>query len=875
MPSKRKTHSNPPSTKQKKPKNINEQVPEPEADFVEEPVIINNSSDDNEEEELVEVTDFAPKPRARSKNSNRIIQNVEVKDEEYEGDCLFTSEAVPDDEARAKWPHRYLDKKVNKKVGVPKIVKSNDDEEEEPIPARHHFTQAKVDGQIYNLFDDAYVKADADEDAYICKIVELFESEDGSLHFTAQWFYRAKDTVIGELDNLIDEKCIFFSEVKDDNPLNCLLRKLNIVKVSSKADSEYKKNVRDTCDYYFEMMYSLPYTSFVNLSDDGPTHGNEINLSASTDSDGAVETSEAASVADNADMVLMDIYAGCGGMSTGLCLGASRGGVKLTTKWAIDTNEYACASLRLNHPETQVRNEPAEDFLSLLKEWYQLCASYSLVGDSSLDQHMGLATKEDGEVISGENNEDEEEEEDNGDDGEVYEVDEILEICYGDPRKNKETGLHFKISWKGYGPEHNTWEPLDCLSGCPEKLKEFVVQGFKSKLLPLPGDVDVICGGPPCQGVSGFNRFRNVENPLADEKNKQLIVFMDIVAFLKPKFVLMENVVDIIKFKDAYLGRYALARLVGMGYQVRMGMMAAGCYGLPQFRMRVFLWGGLSTEKLPQYALPSHKVVMRGVVPVKFESNMVAYEEGHKTVLKKELLLEDAISDLPPVENNEKRDEMPYNGDPKTCFQHFIRLKKEVMLGSNAENLGLNEVLYDHRPLQLNDDDHQRVCQIPVKKGANFRDLGGVHVGPDNKVAWDPDVERVYLPSGKPLIPDYAMTFVGGTSTKPFGRLWWDETVPTVTTRAQPHNHCILHPTQNRVLTIRENARLQGFPDYYKLIGPIKQRYMQVGNAVAVPVARALGYSLALAFKGDIDNEPLVTLPSNFYNDELISPSQS
>ena len=89
----------------------------------------------------------------------------------------------------------------------------------------------------------------------------------------------------------------------------------------------------------------------------------------------------------------------------------------------------------------------------------------------------------------------------------------------------------------------------------------------------------------------------------------------------------------------------------------------------------------------------------------------MAYEEGHKVVLKKEILLGDALSNLPPVENNEKRDEMPYNGEPETAFQRFIRLKKEVMLGSTGANLqGLNEVLYDHRPLQLNVDDYQRVC---------------------------------------------------------------------------------------------------------------------------------------------------------------------
>ncbi|KAB2047277.1 hypothetical protein E1A91_A13G033900v1 [Gossypium mustelinum] len=147
------------------------------------------------------------------------------------------------------------------------------------------------------------------------------------------------------------------------------------------------------------------------------------------------------------------------------------------------------------------------------------------------------------------------------------------------------------------------------------------------------------------------------------------------------------------------------------------------------------------------------------------------------------------------------------------------------------------------------------------------RDFPGVIVNSGNKVEWDPNVERVYLESGKPLVPDYAMSFVGGSSSKPFARLWWDETVPTVVTRAEPHNQAILHPVQDRVLSIRENARLQRFPDYYKLFGPVKERYIQVGNAVAVPVSRALGYALGLAYQGVVSNdEPLTKLPPRFPN---------
>jgi len=87
-----------------------------------------------------------------------------------------------------------------------------------------------------------------------------------------------------------------------------------------------------------------------------------------------------------------------------------------------------------------------------------------------------------------------------------------------------------------------------------------------------------------------------VDNPLKDPKNQQLVVFMDIVEFLKPKYVLMENVVDILKMSGGVLGYYAIGRLVSINYQARLGILAAGSFGVPQCRMRVFLWGAHPTE---------------------------------------------------------------------------------------------------------------------------------------------------------------------------------------------------------------------------------------------------------------------------------------
>uniref|UniRef100_A0A5B6YUM1 DNA (cytosine-5-)-methyltransferase n=1 Tax=Davidia involucrata TaxID=16924 RepID=A0A5B6YUM1_DAVIN len=203
-------------------------------------------------------------------------------------------------------------------------------------------------------------------------------------------------------------------------------------------------------------------------------------------------------------------------------------------------------------------------------------------------------------------------------------------------------------------------------------------------------------------------------------------------------------------------------------------------------------------------------------------------------------------------------------------------------------------VLYDHRPLPLYGDDYLRVSRIPRRKGANFRDLPGIVVGDDNVVRRDPAMEPILMPSGKPWVPDYAINFCGGKSTRPFARLWWDETVATVLCRPDPHSQVILHPEQDRVLTVRECARLQGFPDYYEFCGDVKERqvalgdstqvsfqliqplgYCQVGNAVAVPVARALGYALGMAAQKLSGDEPLTTLPPKFSHSTTIQLLQS
>ncbi|XP_074270247.1 DNA (cytosine-5)-methyltransferase CMT2-like isoform X2 [Silene latifolia] len=730
-------------------------------------------------------------------------------------------------------------------------LSGNDKEEDEPIlNVKCHYVQAEVNGKVFHLGDCALIRGDGKQ-KHIGRIIEFLRTMEDDDYFRVQWFYKPEDTVMKKETSFHDKKRIFYSTIENDNMLDCIISKLNVTQIS--PELKFDLSSLPPSDYYYDMEYCLDYSTFRNLPRDNCAMNSEM---ASVDCLDPVLSVANPPVLENGSICetynLLDLYAGCGAMSTGLCIGARHSGVNLVTRWAIDLDSPACKSIQLNHSETQVRNEAAEDFLELLKHWEKLCKKFVKEDTESQFPPADILPDLPENKADAHSDSDEAPEE--------LEVSSLLDICYGDSDGSGKQELKFKVRWKGYGPDDDTWEPIEGLSNCQELIQDFVINGFKRKLLPLPGDVDVICGGPPCQGISGYNRFRCVDDPLSDERNRQLIVFMDIVDYLKPKFVLMENVTDILRFDKGSLGRYALSRLVHMRYQARVGIIAAGCYGVPQFRLRAFFWGALPSEELPQFPLPTHDVVVRYWPPAEFERNLVGYEEGQQTPeLEDAVLLGDAISDLPVVTNFQNLDEMPYRRPPETEFQKYIRSNNCGCTSKSEE-----PVLYDHRPFQLFEDDYIRVCKIPQKKGANFRDLPGLIVGDDNVVRRDPSFKTLLLPSGKPMVPEYALTFEQGKSKRPFARLWWDETMPTIVTAPNCHCQALLHPEQDRVLTIRECARLQGFPDSFRLWGTVKQRYRQVGNAVAIPVAKALGYALGMASQKATGKEALLTLPPKF-----------
>ncbi|KAL3627028.1 hypothetical protein CASFOL_028391 [Castilleja foliolosa] len=184
----------------------------------------------------------------------------------------------------------------------------------------------------------------------------------------------------------------------------------------------------------------------------------------------------------------------------------------------------------------------------------------------------------------------------------AYVVDKILDICYGDPNK-KESGLYFKSGlFSRYVGKATKKRMTHGLGNCKEKMKEFVSQVHEAKAIPLP-----------------------------DEKN------------------------------HGQLTRYAVGRLVSMDYQARLGIMATGAYGVPQCRMRFFLWGATPTERFPQFPLPTHKTLKKGVVINEFKECIVGHQNENAELLEP-VLLGEVISDLPSkVTNDSTMDQMPYD----------------------------------------------------------------------------------------------------------------------------------------------------------------------------------------------------------------------
>lgn len=329
------------------------------------------------------------------------------------------------------------------------------------------------------------------------------------------------------------------------------------------------------------------------------------------------------------------------------------------------------------------------------------------------------------------------------------------------------------------------------------------IEELEQRKRKLP-NVDLLAGGPPCQGFCSINPNRNENDP----RNSLVDAFLHVVSILKPNAVLIENVTGLLSLAKGYAINKIENRLIALGYQVSYKVLQAAHYGVPQSRWRLFVVG----YKRGHFSFPepTHEA---SITP-----NFVRGRELTFTIKSKDLFSNilnkntvwDAISDLPSLINGGGLPEVPYDQQSQTDYQ-IARRQHSTML-------------HNHVVKKLQCVNLQRVSALPSER-MNWTDLPEGLMPENLKRMREKYKGRV------------------GSKTR-FQRLRKSGLFSTIVTSPDPYWGAFIHPEQNRVISVREAARAQSFDDDIKFYGSLNSQYRQIGNAVPPLLATAIGEKL-------------------------------
>ena len=333
-------------------------------------------------------------------------------------------------------------------------------------------------------------------------------------------------------------------------------------------------------------------------------------------------------------------------------------------------------------------------------------------------------------------------------------------------------------------------------------------------------DIDLVCGGPPCQGYSGIGHRRSFSLHKVEIPSNHLFHEMiRIISFIKPKLFLFENVQGLVNSrwtKDGEKGEIfhdVLTSFISIsGYIVRWQLVHAKDYSIPQNRPRLLVVGVRSDiiNSIPEpefgtFNLPKASAIRDGLLPSPVNNPPNP---------------EEALGDLVDPLYLGKKATTFYIHEPKNDFQVQMRTTPSGLLLKQGDLLSEQEYS-QHTP---------RIIE-------KFR----------------------YMLEHNGEIPTEMRTKKFSQRVIPRK---WGTSGPNITATSLPEDY--VHYEQPRALTVREWARLQTFPDWYYFSGPRTTggrrragdpdqgiwdrdvpKYTQIGNAVPVFLARAVGKHFA------------------------------
>jgi DNA (cytosine-5)-methyltransferase 1 len=356
------------------------------------------------------------------------------------------------------------------------------------------------------------------------------------------------------------------------------------------------------------------------------------------------------------------------------------------------------------------------------------------------------------------------------------------------------------------------------------------------------GELDLVAGGPPCPTFSlvGRSKINSLDGRLNTEDERHLLYeeFLRFVDYYQPKAFLMENVEGMLSAENDQgepVVEIIKDQISVIGYNVRVQLLDAADFGVPQHRSRLFFVGNRLNAENPDMAQwrthrePKNEREKK----IKFKRNPedligknqstlggFAEEEDepvfpsfapNRANRRPWNTVADAILDLPPVSPDgtvPPTKAETYEIGPVSEYQHWVR------------DLPENEDWEDMELLN-----HE--C-----RGHNMRDLTLYKLLGEGVSYIIGDIPEEHQPYRSDIFPDKLK------KQNP------EEPSTTIVAHLYKDGHMFIHPREARSLTVREAARLQSFKDSFEFPVARTHAFKQVGNAVPPLLAQALGTAI-------------------------------
>ena len=319
-------------------------------------------------------------------------------------------------------------------------------------------------------------------------------------------------------------------------------------------------------------------------------------------------------------------------------------------------------------------------------------------------------------------------------------------------------------------------------------------------------EIDIIVGGPPCQGFS----LIGLRDP-SDQRSQLIFEFRRWVRELKPKYFVMENVPGMLSAEKGKWVSVLMRQLESDGYRVSPPtVLNAAEFGVPQERRRVFLLG---TRKDLKFDLmspsPTH-------YSPRSSGKVLELLEKPKPVTT---TVWEAIHDLPDIERHPhlvEEHEVPYDKQPKSAYARMMR------------GIGADRNFFGSIPSSWAGDictNCKRIVHGDVLRERFEQTTPGTTVPVSRLFKLDPDSTANTLRAGTP------------------------------STRGSYSSPRPVHPVEPRCISVREGARLQGFPDWFRFHETKWHGFRQVGNSVSPIVAKHVANEIVRCYELELETK--------------------